>query len=194
MNPAFIKSVENNNISRVRYALSDQLLIDPRGNLFHEMLTFAESKISNLYEEDNGSRSEKDDSLWDMDFLCQVRNELDRNFSREKLDYYEKVVKYVLKDKARQMDEDEVKQAEIKEEKPKEPVKNWINKNKKPVCAGLVAVGGIALSVIGLCLSEESFPNFSKTAFTALKATFITLGIAGAVIGGIFLYKEIRKK
>ena len=194
MNPAFIKAVENNNIRRVRYALSDQLLIDPRGNHFHEMLTLAESKISSLFEEDNGRRSEKDTSLWDMDFLFQVKNELDRNFSREKLDYYEKVVKYVLKDRARQLDEDEAKQVENKEENPLEPIKNWINKNKKPVCAGLVAVGGIALSVIGLCLSEESFPNFSKTAFTALKATFITLGIAGAVIGGIFLYKEIRKK
>ena len=193
MNPAFIKAVEGNNISRVRYALSDQLLIDPRGNRFHEMLAFADGKMSNLFDVDNGRRSEKDTSLWDMDFLYQVKNELDRNFSREKLDYYEKVVKHVLKDRARQLGEDEAKQVEIKEENPLEPVKNWIRDNKEPVLVGVVIIG-IALSVIGLCFSKEDFPNLSKATFITLKAAITTLGIAGVFTGGILFIKEIRKK
>ena len=193
MNLAFIKAVESNNISRVRYALSDQLLIDPRGNRFHEMLAFADGKMCNLFEVDDGKRSEKDTSLWDMDFLYQVKNELDRNFSREKLDYYEKVVKYVLKDKAKQLGEDEAKQVETKEENPLEPIKNWISDNKKPVLVGLVVIG-IALSVIGLCFSKEDFPNWSKATFITLKATLTTLGITGVLSGGILYFKEIRNR
>lgn len=193
MNPAFIKAVESNNISRVRYALSDQLLIDPRGNRFHEMLAFADGKMGNLFEVDDGKRSEKDPSLWDMDFLTEVKNELKRNFSREKLDYYEKVVKYVLKDRAKQLGEDEAKQVETKEENPLKPNKDWISDNKKLVLVGLVVIG-IALSVIGLCFSKEDFPNLSKATFITLKAAITTLGIAGVFTGGILLNKEIRNK
>ena len=149
--------------------------------------------MGNLFEVDDGKRSEKNPSLWDMDFLTEVKNELKRNFSREKLDYYEKVVKYVLKDRAKQLGEDEAKQVETKEENPLKPNKDWISDNKKLVLVGLVVIG-IALSVIGLCFSKEDFPNLSKATFITLKAAITTLGIAGVFTGGILLNKEIRNK
>ena len=43
MNPKFIKLVEERNIIRVRLSLSNELLLDPRGDSFRKMKSFAES-------------------------------------------------------------------------------------------------------------------------------------------------------
>ena len=110
MKDKFKKAVESEDISEVRLFLSNELMLDPRGASFHEMLSYAESQLDGLFVPDNGHRSEKEAVLWDKDFLYQIKNELDDNFSREKLNYYEQVAKQVLKEKARQLDEEEIKQ------------------------------------------------------------------------------------
>ena len=119
MKDKFKKAVENGDLSDVRLFLSNELMLDPRGASFHEMLAYAESQLNGLFVPDDGHRSEKDASLWDKDFLYQIKNELDDNFSREKLNYYEQVAKQVLKDKARQLHEEEVKQQQHQSENQK---------------------------------------------------------------------------
>ena len=54
MKAKFIRAVENNDLSMVRAFISNEMLLDPRGKSFDEMLSFAESRFSNLYEIDNG--------------------------------------------------------------------------------------------------------------------------------------------
>lgn len=180
MESKYVIAVESGNLSRVRLFLSNELMLDPRGNSFHEMLTFAESKMNDLYETDNGSRSEKDAALWDKDFLFQLKNELDRNFSREKLNYYEQVAKQVLIDKARQLDEEEAKQQQQQQsenQKSEQQTENWFEDHQKEVYTG-VTVGGAVLTTIGLCVS---------------KAALTTLGVVGLAVGGYMLYKETKK-
>lgn len=205
MNTIFIEAVENNNYSRVRYALSDELLLDPRGNSFHEMLTFAESKMDSLFEKDNGKRSEKDSSQWDKDFLFSVKNELDKNFSREKLLYYEQVAKQVLKNKAHQLDEGEKEQTEPHDGNCEQQSENKSVSHKEKVYLG-VTIGGALLTTVGLCVSKDTFSTIFKIMF---KETFSTtsidtvsiiskvaitiLGIAGIAIGGYQLYNEYKK-
>ena len=187
MEDKYVKAVESGNLNRVRLFLSNELMLDPRGNSFHEMLTFAENKLNDLYEMDNGSRNEKDAALWDKDFLFQLKNELDRNFSREKLNYYEQVAKQVLKDKARQLDEEEAKQQQRQESHGiEQQTENFGGDHKKQVFAG-VTIGGAVLTTIGLCVP--------KAALTVLgKATLTSLGIVGLAVGGYMLYKETKKK
>ena len=178
MKDKFKKAVENEDLSDVRLFLSNELMLDPRGASFHEMLAYAESQLNGLFVPDNGHRSEKDAALWDKDFLYQIKNELDDNFSREKLNYYEQVAKQVLKDKARQLDEEESKQWHQQEKQNDEnQTKNWFEGHKKEVYTG-VTVGGAVLTTIGLCVS---------------KAALTTLGVVGLAVGGYMLYKETKK-
>ena len=179
MKDKFKKAVENGDLSDVRLFLSNELMLDPRGASFHEMLAYAESQLNGLFVPDDGHRSEKDASLWDKDFLYQIKNELDDNFSREKLNYYEKVAKQVLKDKARQLHEEEVKQQQHQSEnqKSEQRIENWFEEHKKQVYTG-VTVGGAVLTTIGLCVS---------------KVALTTLGVVGIAVGGYMLYKETKK-
>lgn len=177
MKDKFKKAVENGDLSDVRLFLSNELMLDPRGASFHEMLSYAESKLGGLFEPDNGRRSEKDAALWDKDFLYQIKNELDDNFSREKLSYYEQVAKQVLKDKAQQLDEEEAKQQQPENRESERFNENWFEEHKKEVYTG-VTIGGAVLATIGLCVS---------------KAALTTLGVVGLAVGGYMLYKETKK-
>ena len=179
MEDKYKKAVENGDLSDVRLFLSNELMFDPRGASFHEMLSYAESHLNGLFVPDNGHRSEKDAAQWDKDFLYQIKNELDDNFSREKLNYYEQVAKQVLKDKARQLHEEEVKQQQQRPENQEgeQQTENWFEGHKKEVYTG-VTVGGAVLTTIGLCVS---------------KAALTTLGVVGLAVGGYMLYKETKK-
>ena len=177
MKDKFKKAVESGDLCDVRLFLSNELMLDPRGESFHEMLSYAESRLEGLFIPDNGHRSEKDSKLWDKDFLYQIKNELDDNFSREKLNYYEQIAKQVLKDKAQQLDKEEAKQQRLENREGERFNENWFEEHKKEVYTG-VTVGGAVLTTIGLCVS---------------KAALTTLGVVGLVVGGYMLYTETKK-
>ena len=171
MNPKFIKLVEEGNIIRVRLSLSNELLLDPRGDSFCKMKRFAESQLTNLYEPDNGITYSKSEPEWDKDFLFQVKNDLDNNFSESQLLVYERVAKEVLKEKATHLEQEEAAGAQPYSKEPEEIISN------KKVYTG-VTVAGAAVAVTGLVLSRMALAS---------------LGLAGVVIGGVLLYKESQK-
>ena len=51
MKQTFIESVKSGDVEEVRLALSNELLLDPRGKTFAEMLNYAKANLSNLFEE-----------------------------------------------------------------------------------------------------------------------------------------------
>lgn len=171
MNPKFIKLVEEGNIIRVRLSLSNELLLDPRGNSFRKMKLFAESQLPDLYEPDNGTIYSKPEDEWDKDFLFQVKNDLDNNFSESQLLVYERVAKKVLKEKAAHLEQEEATEKQPYSKEPEETISN------KKVYTG-VTVAGAAVAVTGLLLSRMALAS---------------LGLAGVVIGGVLLYKESQK-
>lgn len=64
------------------------------------MRTFAEMNVPDLYENNDGTDFIDVTTNWDQDLLFSLKNDLDSNFSKERLDFFEKVAKFVLKDKA----------------------------------------------------------------------------------------------
>ena len=50
MEQKFIESVKRGDVKDVRLSLSNELLLDPRGKSFTEMLSYAEANLSNLFE------------------------------------------------------------------------------------------------------------------------------------------------
>lgn len=183
MDANFINAVNDKDIVCVRVFITNELGLDPRGISFHEMLAFAESNLDNLYEIDNGKRSVKDIAEWDDFYLSRIKTEVENNFSREKLAYYETVAKHVLKDKARQMDETAKKTQSDNNEKTAKKGSDWFEKNKKGVYVG-TTIGGAIMTTIGLCMSKAEDTYVLKTVLTVI-------GAIGLVAGGYLLYKEI---
>ena len=100
MKQTFIESVKSGDVEEVRLALSNELLLDPRGKTFAEMLNYAKANLSNLFEENREASYEVlPKEQWDEDFLFTVKNDLDSNFSVEKLAFYQAVIEVVGKDK-----------------------------------------------------------------------------------------------
>lgn len=104
MDKAFIQAVNDNNLLRVRLLLTNELLLDPRGESFNEMLLFARTNIPNLFEVNiEANYSIPPQNNWDINFLFVVKNDLDNNFSEKKLTFYKTVVKIVCKSKAEKL-------------------------------------------------------------------------------------------
>ena len=110
MKQTFIESVKSGDVEEVRLALSNELLLDPRGKTFAEMLNYAKANFSNLFEENKEAGYEVlPKEQWDEDFLFTVKNDLDSNFSVEKLAFYQAVIEIVGKDKMASLDEEDKK-------------------------------------------------------------------------------------
>lgn len=185
MNPKFIKLVEEGNLIRVRLSLSNELLLDPRGDSFSNMKSFAESQLPDLYEPDNGKTyskltDSKPTDERDKDFLFQVKNDLDNNFSKSKLSVYEQVAKEVLKEKAAHLEQEEAEVQSYNDE-GEETI------NYKKVYTG-VTITGAAVAVTGMSLSKATLASLGLS-----RMFLCSLGLAGVVIGGVLLYKELKK-
>lgn len=99
MKQSFIEQVESHDLAMVRLSLSMELMLDPRGVSFCEMLSYADNELPDLFEAHDGKTYSKDESDWNQELFFSVKNDLDRNFSKERLELYEKMSRVVLKEK-----------------------------------------------------------------------------------------------
>ena len=169
MKQTFIESVKSGDVEEVRLALSNELLLDPRGKAFAEMLNYAKANLSNLFEENREARYEVlPKEQWDEDFLFTVKNDLDSNFSVEKLAFYQAVIEIVGKDKMASLDEEE-KNAKMQKSSSHQP-REKAKRSKKTVSMS-VATGGAVLTIVGLCVGK----------------TLLTLVGGAVLIGGVLI-------
>ena len=179
MKAKFLKAVEEKDILNVRLFLTNELLLDPRGHSFKEMLSYAEANLTELFESSDGKTYSQTEEEWDKDFMNLLKNDLDRNFSQERLNLYEKVAKSVLKEKAMDLDEKEshTNASENSTTPNGEEQNNYCSDSSKKEIYGGVAAGGAALTIAGL------LPPIAVT----------VVGIAVTIVGGVLLYKELKK-
>ena len=176
MKQKFIESVKSGDVRKVRLSLSNELLLDPRGKAFAEMLNYAKANLSNLFEENREARYEVlPKEQWDENFLFTVKSDLDSNFSVEKLAFYQAVIEIVGKDKMASLDEEE-KNAKMQKSSSHQP-REKAKRSKKTVSMS-VATGGAVLTIVGLCVGK----------------TLLTL-VGGAVLigGGLITINDSRK-
>ena len=169
MKQKFIESVKSGDVRKVRLSLSNELLLDPRGKAFAEMLNYAKANLSNLFEENREARYEVlPKEQWDEDFLFTVKNDLDSNFSVEKLAFYQAVIEIVGKDKMASLDKED-KKTKMQTSSPHQP-KGKAKRSKKTVSMS-VATGGAVLTIVGLCVGK----------------TLLTLVGGAVLIGGVLI-------
>ena len=169
MKQKFIESVKCGDVRKVRLSLSNELLLDPRGKSFAEMLKYAKANLSNLFDENKEARYEvlpKDQ--WNEEFLFKVKSDLDSNFSVDKLAFYQAVIEVVGKEKMASLDKEE-KNAKMQTERPQLPQKN-AKRSRKTVSMS-VATGGAVLTIVGLCVGK----------------TLLTLVGGAVLIGGVLV-------
>ena len=178
MKAKFIKAVEGGDLVSVRLFIANELMLDPRGKSFSEMKNYAETKFSNLYDIDDAKSYSSVKTEWNEDLLFTIKNDLDSNFSKEKLAIYEDVAKFVLRDKAEQLNKEETSRSQrIDTDLNTDNVGMAQKKSNKNLYLG-IAVGGAAVAGTGLCLSRIALAS---------------LGLAGVVIGCILLYNDAKK-
>ena len=169
MKQKFIESVKSGDVRKVRLSLSNELILDPRGKAFAEMLNYAKANLSNLFEENREARYEVlPKEQWDEKFLFTVKSALDSNFSVEKLAFYPAVIEVVGKDKMASLDKED-KKTKMQTSSPHQP-KGKAKRSKKTVSMS-VATGGAVLTIVGLCVGK----------------TLLTLVGGAVLIGGVLI-------
>lgn len=143
MKQKFIDAVEAANLISVRYSLSNELLLDPRGDTYREMKAMAEERLDGLYEPLDGELPQKSADNYTKSELMELKNDLDANFSCERLAHFEQVVAVVLREKAEQMDnESDCKKShnDLKAQQ-NEGSGNWGTAAKYAITVGAAAFG-----------------------------------------------------
>ena len=112
MKQKYIDAVAERNLVKVRIMLADELLLDPRGKTFKEMLAYAKQNISNLFEVNKEANFviSPDRSTWDIDLVSEIKQDLISNFSVEKLALFQEVAMEVGKEKAKALAEEEYRE------------------------------------------------------------------------------------
>ena len=181
MKQDFIKAVEGHDVAMVRLALANELLLDPRGTSFGEMLAYAQERMPELFEENmTANYSVPPQGEWDNSFMFVVKNDLDANFSKEKLAFFETVVKVVAKEKINRLNEEDHRRKEQsrQEEAGRTTAHESHTYRRKNQASNIVTVGGAVLTVIGICAGKT------------------ILSIVGGVVfvGGVLLKLRENKK
>lgn len=177
MKATFKKTVDSRDLEGVRLSLSNEMMLDPRGESFIEMRQYAETMLPQLYDAHNGENLDMNQDNWNEDLLFSTKNDLDNNFSKERLDYYFDMAKIVLKENADKLNRE---QKAVVQNKDPHTYRSSSNADVKanPLYVG-AAIGGLIVGGSGLILG--------KTVITVV-------GLAAAAISGGILYNESKKQ
>lgn len=99
----FREAVESGKMMRVRIMLKDIMLVEPSMNQFDEMLTYALSNMSNLYDKHDGEKLEYDRSQWSEAYLNKQMVTVVNNFSKERVELLRNMVRYIYRDRVERM-------------------------------------------------------------------------------------------
>ena len=82
MDEKFICAVEEKNVKVVRMMLSNELLLDPRGGTFDEMLYYGKERLDNLFESNEPAKFDipTDKEKWTDEVVSKMKRELNMNF------------------------------------------------------------------------------------------------------------------
>ena len=106
MKPKFMEAISDGDLLTIRLYLANELLLNPGGKSFSKMRSYAEMNVPNLYEVHNGPDFSEISTIFNDELLFNMRNDLDSNFSKERLDFFENVAQVVLKEKAQALKEE----------------------------------------------------------------------------------------
>lgn len=210
MKQKYIDAVAEHRLVKVRMMLADELLLDPRGETFTEMLEYAKNNLSDLFEPNKVSNYEipLDENSWDIELASTIKQDLISNFSIEKLALFEKVARKIGEGKARTLNEEERREryrsddtsntrrtsntsgssSDRNRDRTRRDDSSNVNRNgrrqttDKRTMGTISLCGGAALTIVGVCVEGVA------------QTLLCLVGGAAVVVGGIVLLSENKKK
>jgi len=207
MKQRYIDAVTGRNLVKVRIMLADELLLDPRGNTFKEMLAYAKQNLPNLFEDNKEANFviSPDRSTWDIDLVSEIKQDLISNFSVEKLALFQEVAMEIGKNKAKALAEEENRERSRlggtsntrrttsstggsssdrnKSDETSDTNRNGRRQTTDKRTMGTISLcGGAALTIVGVCVEGVA------------QTLLCLVGGAAVVVGGIVLLSENKKK
>ena len=168
----FKNAVNSGNLTLVRVMIKNCMLEDKSLDSFKEELAYAESNMSNLYDEHDGEKFDYDTTKWTGDYLDSQIAAMLMNFSRERVDYVASLIKHIYADE----------RADLTKEKF---IKERGSTPNKAVGTGLV-VGGTAAVAAGIAIAS------GEAGMTAAGIALGGIGAACIIAGGVILYKNLK--
>ena len=211
MKQKYIDAITDCNLVKVRIMLADELLLDPRGKTFKEMLAYAKQNLPNLFEDNKEANFviSPDRSTWDIDLVSEIKQDLISNFSVEKLALFQEVAMEVGKEKAKALTDEEDRmrsgfgttsntrkssntggssfdsdRGTSRREDTRNTNRNGRRQTTDKRTMGTISLcGGAALTIVGVCVEG------------CVAQTLLCLVGGAAVVGGIVLLsKDYNKK
>lgn len=176
MKAQFKQMVESGDIEGIRISLANEMMLDPRGESFKEMQAYAESLFSDLYDPHDGKELDENQANWTEELLFSTKNDLDNNYSKERLEYYYVLAQVVLRDKAERLLKKD-RRCQSQPSKMSDKTNNDNHAYSTPILMGL-AVGGLLLGGTGLIIG---------------RSIIAAIGLTSAVVSGGILYKNYHK-
>ena len=139
ISPEFISAVQDHDLLRTRIMLKDSMLMDLTMRDFEERLAYAESKLSDLYEDYDGGPLPNDISVWNRELLDDQVVALINNFSKQRVSFLKKLVRHVFSTNAQEADRAQV----VESHSQKSSI------GPKEVGVGIAACGAV-VAVVGL--------------------------------------------
>ena len=136
----FKEAVDSGKKIRVRIMLKDIMLVDPTMRQFDEMMTYALSKIPDLYDEHDEEELRYNSSEWNETYMNRQMVSVVNNFSKERVDLLRNMVKYIYRNKAENI-------------RREEEYKQDPTISRKQVGIGITAVGAVAADA-GICANQ----------------------------------------
>lgn len=172
MKEEYILAVDNKNLAKVRISLVNSLNSNPTGEEFKGMLTYAKNHLENLFEENREAYYDvPPKEEWDTIFMDRVADDLEMNFSIEKLAFYQAVIEEVRKNDI---------QVILSRRQNNVSVIDQPSKSKKVQYKTGIAVstGGAILSIVGICKG----------------ITLLTIIGSAVLIGGVLICLKSSKR
>ena len=206
MKEKYIEAVAKHKLVKVRMMLADELLLDPRGETFTEMLKYAKENLPDLFEPNETANYEfsLDESTWNIELASTIKQDLISNFSIEKLALFEKVARKIGEDKAKALNEKERREryssdatsntrrtsntcGSSSDRNGDSSRRNDSSNGRKQTTdkrtMGTISLcSGAALTIIGVCVEGVA------------QTLLCLVGGAAVVVGGIVLLSENKKK
>ena len=136
----FREAVESGKKTRVRIMLKDIMLVDPTMKEFDEMLDYAKSNMTNLFDEHDDEVLKYDRSDWNEAYLNNQMVAVVSNFSKERVELLRNMVRYIYRDKVEKINASKQYQSTT-------------NITQKQVGIGITAAGAVA-AVAGICAHQ----------------------------------------
>ena len=146
----FINAVDEGKVLLVRIMLKDSMLVDPTLNSFNEMLSYAQKKMTDLFDKHNGENLIDDPNQWTKEYMNKQMYTVVSNFSKERIDLLKKIVTKIYGVKPK---EEKTKTEKQQHYRRTENHQKYTSNSNRQLAVGL-AVGGGVVAVAGICLSK----------------------------------------